>query len=171
MMITTPAAEKLVEPEKLEIAFLAEYLDGSEWHPAFLMLAVMLSIALVLRLGANLTWHPRTLNQLIRDMRSWLPRTAFWPEIVKLFPGVKPSDLLSRILISFWAAVFAVTVKDLCLRLNDDNDPLSQLRHPFGLKDPAYPQRISELHTRLGGKDKKINLYMAILNNLYAVLP
>ena len=162
MTTTTPAVENLVEPEKLEIAFLTEYLSGCQWHPAFLMLAVMLSITKNKRLGPNLTWHPRTLNQLIRDMRTWLPTAPFWSEIVELFPGVKRSDLLSRVLISFWAAVFAITVKDLCARLNDDNDPMSQLRHAFGLKDPCYPQRISELHTRLGGKDQKINLYIAI---------
>lgn len=95
-------------------------------------------------------------------MRTWLPKTPFWLEIVKLFPGIKPSDLVSRVQISFWAAVFGITVKDLCARLNDDNDPMSQLRHAFGLKDPCHPQRISEMHTRLGGKDEKIKLYVAI---------
>ena len=161
-MMTTPAVEKLVEPEKLEIAFLTEYLNGCQWHPAFLMLAVMLRITKNKRLGPNLTWQPRTLNQLIRNMRTWLPNAHFWPQIVKLFPGIKPFDLLIRVQISFWAAVFGITVKDLCARLNDDNDSLSQLRLAFGLKDACHPQRISELHSRLGTKQEKIKLYLAI---------
>lgn len=142
-------------PEQLpdvtrEDAFFTTYLSG-DWHPSFLFLSITVKVVKGQRWPKQCTWEVRSLRQVIGEMRVKLRREPLLKTYKARCARISTSSLISRMLISFWAPVFGLSIKDLCQRLAEENDPLSPLRSAFGLKGPCYPQRVSELHSALKG--------------------
>ena len=157
-------------PEAMQIpAFFAKHLGGP-LRPAVLLLAVMVALAKNQCWPAHCTWLPRKLAQVIRLMRDRLDRDPLLDEYSARCLNVSKSDLVTRILVSFWAPVLDVTVKDLCAHLMDPTHPLFSLRAAFGLKQPCHPQRISELHQAIGGAEGKAQLHQRLQGRLVSWL-
>ncbi len=128
-----------------EEAFFKRYLNG-DWHPSFLFLAITMKVSKDQRWPKQCTWKVRSLRQVISEMGVRLQREFVLEAYAAQCPGVTKRDLVSRMLISFWSSVFGLSIKDVCQRLADEDDPLNQLRKAFGLKKPCHRQRVSELH-------------------------
>jgi hypothetical protein len=114
----------------------------------------MVAIAKYRSWGPAGKWRIRNLNQLIRQMRFSLGRSPELRRFLAEHPRLSRKQVISRLLVSFWADVLGLTVQDLCRRLADPRDPLYRLRAAFGLQGQCHPQRISELHAAWGGKDR-----------------
>lgn len=134
-------------------SFFAQWLTGP-WRPAGFLFAVMVAIAKYRSWDPSGKWRITSLNQLIRQMRSSLGRDPELRRFLAEHPRLSRKQVISRLLVSFWAEVLGLTVQDLCRRLEDPCDPLHQLRAALGLERTCYPQRISELHAAWGGKDR-----------------
>lgn len=134
-------------------SFFAEWLSGP-WRPAGFLLAVMVAIAKYRSWGSQGRRRTRSLAQLIRQMRYHLGRDPELRCFLADHPRLSQQEVISRLLISFWAEVLGLTVQDLCQRLEDPSDPLHQLRKAFGLKRKCHTQRISELHAAWGSKER-----------------
>ncbi len=133
--------------------FFTQWLIGP-WQPAGFLFAVMVAIAKYRSWGAAGKWRITSLNQLIRQMRSALSRDPELERFLAKYPRLSQKQVVSRLLVSFWADVLGLTVQDLCRRLEDPQDPLRALRAALGLEDRCHPQRVSELHATWGGKDQ-----------------
>jgi len=134
-------------------SFFAQWLTGP-WRPAGFFFAVMVAIATYRSWGPQGKWRIRNLAKLIRQMRSSLGRDPELRRLLAEHPRLSRKQVISRMLVSFWADVLSLTVQDLCQRLEDPQDPLHALRAAFGLERRCYPQRVSELHAAWGGKDQ-----------------
>jgi hypothetical protein len=152
----TPQAEPHAAGEREP--FFPEVLEGQFW-PAELFFAIMVALARNERYRRYQPWRIRKLVPLIREMRYRLWRAAWVQALTNHDRQASVPSSVTRILISFWAQVFGISVQALCALLNNELD--SALRRAFGLKagQHCYPQRISELHRRLGGAEGKTTMH------------
>jgi hypothetical protein len=134
--------------------FFPEVLEG-QFRSAELFFAVMVALAKNQRYRRYRTWRIHKLVRLIREMRYRLNREAWVQDLNTRYRRKPDPSLATRMLISFWARVFGISVRELCRLLNEERD--SSLRRAFGLRGErhCHPQRISELHRTLGGAEGK----------------
>ncbi len=148
--------------------FLPDLLEG-KLRPAELFFAIMVALAKNKSLRQHFPWQIHKLTQLVKEMR-WRLNREPWVQSLRVGYSQEPHPaLVTRMLISFWANVFGISVQELCCLLNEDEEGI--LRRAFGLKGsgPCYPQRISELHQRLGGvegRDEMHNRLRALTSEL-----
>jgi len=138
--------------------FFSDVMAG-DFRPAELYFAVMVALARNKDYSHLRPWLIDSLIQLIKAMRYRLRHDA-WVQDLRAHYRRKPDpSLITRMLISFWARVFGITVQELCRLLNEEQD--SSLRRAFGLKEGAHchPQRISELHHALGGSEGREEMH------------
>jgi hypothetical protein len=138
--------------------FLPDLLEG-KLRPAELFFAIMVALAKNKSYRQHFPWRIHELAQLVKEMRWRLNRDP-WAQSLRASYGHEPHPaLVTRMLVSFWANVFGTSVQDLCCLLNEDEEGI--LRRAFGLKEsrPCYPQRISELHQRLGGVEGRDEMH------------
>lgn len=126
-----------------------------QFQPAELFFAVMVALAKNQRYRRYRTWRIHKLVRVIREMRYRLNREAWVQDLNTRYRQNPFPPLATRMLISFWARVFGITVQELCRLLNQKR--YSSLRSAFGLQAEqlCHPQRISELHQTLGGAEGK----------------
>lgn len=134
-------------------SFFAPWLTGP-WRPAGFLFAIMVAIATYRSWGPQGKWRITSLTQLIRQMRFSLGRDPELRRFLAEHPRLSRKQVISRLLVSFWAEVLGLTILALCQRLADPQDPLYSLRTAFGLDGPCHPQRVSELHAVWGGADR-----------------
>jgi len=128
---------------------------GGQFRPAEFFFAIMVALARNERYRRYQSWRIRKLVPLIKEMRYRLQRAPWIQALPDHYRQESVPSLVTRMLISFWARVFGISVQELCDLLNEERD--SSLRRAFGLKagQHCYPQRISEFHRRLGGAGGK----------------
>lgn len=118
---------------------------------ARLLYAVLLTLARHRRLGLKKAGYAVRLVEVIRRVRYNRRFRALVAEIqATCFQRQARVSIAVRLSLSFWAQVMGVPVADLCQALEDPK--LTPLRHALGLADgeTCYPQRVAELHSRLG---------------------
>ena len=138
--------------------FFRDVLKG-KFRSAELFFAVMVALTKNRHYGQHCPWRIHKLAWLIKEMRYRLERDAWVRGLNTRYQQKPVPSLVTRMLISFWARAFGITVQELCCLLNEERD--STLRRAFGLKagEHCYPQRISELHQTLGGSDGKEKMH------------
>jgi len=144
--------------------FTSLHLDN--FIPAELSLAVMLALARNRIKGHYFRLH--TLPQLVREVRYRLAKEPIMAEIESCYER-QPSrhSLLLHCQISAWAYIFALTVGTLCQALEEDDH--RPLRNALGQRRRCWPQRLSELHARIGPELKQ-RLYPRFKDILIEVL-
>jgi len=145
MVEDTPAGTS--DPEPL----FGDLQPGGTVCYARLLYAVLLALARHRRLGLKVAGYAVRLVEVIRLVRYDRRFKALVAEIqATCFQREVRVSIALRLSLSFWAQVLGVSVADLCQALADPN--LAPLRHALGLADgeTCYPQRVAELHTRLG---------------------
>jgi hypothetical protein len=149
--------------------FFSGVLTGS-FQPAGLFFATMVALN---RNKSYRKWRPwliDSVTKLIKEMRYHLKGES-WIQGLEAHYQQEPAPcVVTRVLISFWAPVFDVTVQELCHLLNEERD--NALRRAFGLgwKEPCYPQRISELHQVIGGAEGKAEMRCRLRDLVCALL-
>jgi hypothetical protein len=138
--------------------FFSAVLRG-DLQPAGLFFAVMVALN---RNKSYRQWRPWLINsatKLIKKMRYCLKNDPWIQRLEARYQQEPTPCVVTRVLISFWAAVFGITVQELCQLLSEERD--SALRRAFGLGwgQRCYPQRISELHRVLGGVEGKAEMH------------
>ena len=138
--------------------FFPDVLEG-RFRSAELFFAVTVALAKNKGYHKYQSWRIHKLVQLIKGMRYRLKRDTWVQAHIYRYRQEPVPSLVTRMLISFWARVFGITVQELCRLLNEERD--SALRRAFGLKagQRCYPQRISELHQALGGANGKEEMH------------
>jgi len=103
----------------------------------------------------------RKVSQLIKDMRYRLKRDPRVGELEGYYGQEAQPSVVIRLLISFWARIFGISVQELC-RILDEED--SALRRAFGLKkgQRCHPQRISEFHQKIGDQARKAEMHQHV---------
>lgn len=103
----------------------------------------------------------RKVSQLIKDMRYRLKRDPRVGKLEGYYGQEAQPSVVIRLLISFWARIFGISVQELC-RILDEED--SALRRAFGLKkgQRCHPQRISEFHQKIGGQAGKAEMHQHV---------
>ena len=118
---------------------------------ARLLYAVLLTLARHGRLGLHTAGYPTRLVEVIRAMR-YDPRfKALVAEVqATAFEREARVSVAVRLGVSFWAWLLGVPVAELYETLRAPEQ--APLRHALGLADDeiCYPQRVAELHSRLG---------------------
>ena len=149
--------------------FFPKVLEG-QLRPAELFFAIMVALARNERYRRYQPWRIRKLVPLIREMRCCLRRAPWVQALTDHYRQESVPSLVTRMLISFWAQVFGISVQELCDLLNEERD--SSLRRAFGLKagQHCYPQRISEFHRRLGGAEGKRAMHRRLRDLVCEVL-
>jgi len=138
--------------------FFSDVMEGS-FRPAELYFAVLVTLTRNKNYSHLRPWLMDSPVQLIKAMRHRLRRDAWVQDLRAHYRRGPDPPLVTRMLISFWARVFGITVQELCRLLNEEQD--SSLRRAFGLKAGAHchPQRISELHRASGGSEGKEEMH------------
>jgi hypothetical protein len=130
--------------------FFPDLLDG-QFQSAELFFATMVALAKNRSCHKYCPWRIHQLGSLIKEMRYRLQRAPWVQDLQAHYQREPAPRLVTRLLISFWARVFDITIQELCRLLAEDEG--GTLRRAFGLPQarPCHPQRISELHRLLGG--------------------
>lgn len=118
---------------------------------ARLLYAVLLTLVRHRRLGLHKAGYPVRLVEVVRAIRYDARFKALVREVqATAFERQARVAIAVRLLLSFWAWLIGVPVADLCVALNTPE--MASLRHALGLRDDetCYPQRVAELHSRLG---------------------
>jgi len=104
-------------------------------------------------------WLTDNVIKLIKEMRQGLREEPWIQRLEARYQQEAAPAVITRVLISFWAPVFGITIEELCGLLNEERD--SALRRAFGLQwgEHCYPQRISELHQVVGGTKGKVEMH------------
>jgi hypothetical protein len=123
--------------------------------------AMELCFAILLALATNRrrqrTFAPTRLREVIWALREALKNDPLMDEIAAYYGGqVDRHALLVRVQISFWSNVLNLPVEQVC-QWASTPAPAS-LARAMGQRAVCYPQRIAELHTRLG-PDLRSRLY------------
>lgn len=139
-------------------SFFSDVLKGN-LQPAELYFAVLVTLARNKSYSHFQPWRIDNLIGLIKAMRYRLRHNSWVQDFRTHYRREPDPPLVTRMLISFWARVFGITVQELCRLLNEDQD--NSLRRAFGLTagTQCHPQRISELHLALGGSDGKEGMH------------
>jgi hypothetical protein len=139
-------------------SFFSDVLEGA-FRPAELHFAILVTLARNKNYSRFQPWRIDNLIGLIKAMRYRLRHDSWVQNSRAHYKRTPDPPLVTRMLISFWARVFGITVQDLCWLLNEEQD--NSLRRAFGLKAgmQCHPQRISELHSALGGSDGKEEMH------------
>ncbi len=141
--------------------FFSDVLTG-DLQPAGLFFATMVALN---RNKGYCKWRPwliDSLTRLIKEMRQCLKSESWIQGFEGCYHQEPAPSVVTRVLISFWAPVFDITVQELCHLLNEERD--STLRRAFGLGwgERCYPQRISELHSVMGGVEGKGEMHCRV---------
>jgi len=116
-----------------------------------------LCFAILLRVATNAGRRhdrPARLADALRTLRYALADDPLIDELAQTAALVAdPHAVRMRVQISFWAHVLGVPVEQLCQWAADPH--LAPLARALGLDQGCYPQRIAELHTRLGPEGRQ----------------
>lgn len=139
-------------------SFFSYVLKGN-LRPAELDFAILVTLARNKSYSRFQPWRIDNLIELIKAMRYRLRQDSWAQDFCTRYKREPNPPMVTRMLISFWARVFGITVQELCRVLNEEQD--NSLRRAFGLKAgmQCHPQRISELHSTLGGSDGKEEMH------------
>lgn len=99
-------------------SFFASWLSGP-WRPVGFLFAILVAIATYRSWGPQGKWRITSLAQLIRQMRFALGRDPELRRFLAEHPRLSRKQVISRMLVSFWADVLGLTVQALCQRLAD----------------------------------------------------
>jgi hypothetical protein len=115
-------------------------------------------------------WLTDNVTKLIKEMRQRLRKEPWIQRLEARYQQEAAPSVVTRVLISFWAPVFGITIQELCCLLNEERD--SALRRAFGLQwgEHGYPQRISELHQVVGGTEGKAEMHGRLRDLVCALL-
>jgi hypothetical protein len=138
-------------------SFFSQVLTGN-LQPAGLFFATMVALN---RNKGYRKWRPwliDSVTKLIKEMRHHLKGESWIQRLEARYQQELAPSVVTRVLISFWAPVFGITVQELCHLLNEERD--NALRRAFGLGwgEQCHPQRISELHRVMGGVEGKAEM-------------
>lgn len=149
---------KIMIPQRERTPFFSDVMEGS-FRSAELYFAILVTLTRNKSYSHLRPWLIDSLVQLIKAMRCRLRRDPWVQDFRTHYRREPDPSLITRMLISFWARVFGITVQELCHLLNEEQD--SSLRRAFGLKAGVrcHPQRISELHHALGGSEGKEEMH------------
>jgi hypothetical protein len=141
--------------------FFSDVLTG-DLQPAGLFFATMVALN---RNKGYCKWRPwliDSLTRLIKEMRYRLKNESWIQGLEGCYHQEPAPSVVTRVLVSFWAPVFDITVQELCHLLNEERD--STLRRALGLgwRERCYPQRISELHGVIGGVEGKAEMHCRV---------
>ena len=152
-----------------EDAFFKEVLEG-EVRGAELFFAIMVGLSKNQQSPQEQVRRLGKITNLVKEMRQRLKRDAIVREMERGYKQKADPSVITRLLISFWGRIYRVTVQELCKIL--DKEENSKLRQAFGLKKgkQCHPQRISELHQRMGGKAKKEQMHQHLRDLVCEVL-
>lgn len=130
--------------------FTSLHLDN--FIPAELALAVLMALARNRIKGHY--FRPQTIPQLVREVRHRLAQDPIMAEIAACYERQPRGFLLLLYCqISAWAHIFGLAVSALCQALEEDEH--RPLRNALGQRRRCWPQRISELHARIGPELKQ----------------
>jgi hypothetical protein len=143
-----------------EDAFFAELLAG-QFRAAALFFAIMVALSKNQHSPQGYVRKLRKVSYLIKEMRHRLKRDPIVGDLEASYGQEAQPGVVSRLLISFWSRIFGIGVKELCRILNEEEKEDSTLRRAFGLSkgQHCHPQRISEFHRKIGGKEKKEDMH------------
>ncbi len=150
-------------------SFFSDVLKGN-LQPAELYFAILVTLARNKSYSRFQPWRIDNLIGLIKAMRYRLRHDSWVQDFRTRYKREPDPPVVTRMLISFWARVFGITVQELCRVLNEEQD--NSLRRAFGLKAgmQCHPQRISELHNTLGGSDGKEEMHRRLRDLVYELL-
>ena len=150
-------------------SFFSDVME-EDFHPAELYFAILVTLTRNKNYSRFQPWLIDSLVGLIKAMRCRLHRDIWVQELGTRYKQEPDPPLVVRMLISFWARIFGITVQELCRVLNEEQD--NSLRRAFGLKAgmQCHPQRISELHSTLGGSEGKEEMHRRLRDSLCELL-
>ncbi|MCP4540579.1 MAG: hypothetical protein GY832_25870, partial [Chloroflexi bacterium] len=102
-------------------SFFSDVMEG-DFHPAELYFAILVTLTRNKNYSRFQPWLIDSLVGLIKAMRCHLHRDAWMEELGTRYKQEPDPPLVVRMLISFWARVFGITVQELCRVLNEEQD-------------------------------------------------
>ena len=153
-----PSITNFQSNQKEEEVFFAEVLTG-EFQAAALFFAIMVALSKNQQSSQYYVRRLRKVSHLIKEMRHRLKQDPRVRELEGGYGQKAQPSVVSRLLISFWAQIFGITVQEVCQMLNEEEN--RTLRRAFGLKKghQCHPQRISEFHQKVGGQARKEEMH------------
>jgi len=144
-----------------EDEFFTEVLVG-EFRAAALFFAIMVALSKNRQSPQQHIRQLRKVSHLIKEKRYRLKREARVRELETSYGQQAQPGVVLRLLISFWARIFGISVQELCRILNEEED--NSLGRAFGLKKghQCHPQRICEFHQKMGGQEKKEEMHLSL---------
>jgi Transposase DDE domain len=139
-MIPQPESTSLADP----VLFPTLHLDT--FKPMELCFAILLRVATNAERAHD---RPTRLADVFRMLRYALAHDPLIDELIPVAAGAAERQAVRvRVQVAFWAHVLGVPVEQLCQWTTEPR--LASLVRAIGLDQGCYPQRIAELHTRLG---------------------